>query len=112
MNAQIDKKFYALKGPADRQSIPHWKYPAKTLPWNEGCKCWLDMHEYNRIQRIGHLYVMGCTSMHGAIALFKAIDPHVRGIMTYSEGQRDTLYRLDDGKWKAFDIRQVERKAA
>ncbi|OBZ96233.1 hypothetical protein ADU59_07730 [Pararhizobium polonicum] len=70
------------------------------------------MHEYNRTQQIGHLYVIGhTTDMEGVIALFQNIDPAVRGIMTYSEGMRDTLYRLDDGKWRAFDIRQ-ERKAA
>lgn len=112
MNDNIDKKFYAVRRPADHQSITHWKYPGKTLPWNASCKCWIDMHEYNRAERIGHLYLMGHTSMDGAIALFKAIDPHVRGIMTYSEGRRDTLYRLDEGKWKAFDVRQGERKAA
>jgi hypothetical protein len=112
MNAQIDKKFYSVQGPAPRQSITHWKYPGKTLSWNASCGCWLDMHEYNRTQRVGHLYVMGHTSMEGAVALFMAIDPHVRGIMTYSEGKRDTLYRLDDGKWQAFDIRQVDRAAA
>lgn len=43
-----------------------------------------------------------CTDMSGCIALFMAIDPECRSIITIAGGWPDTVYyRYGDGEWQA-----------
>lgn len=52
-----------------------------------------------------------CTSMSGAITYAKRLDPKVTQIYTIAGFEPDTLYRLDAGKWTAYDPVHVVKGA-
>ena len=72
-------------------------------------KCYVLAVHYDATSRWGRLHIGwgGCCDMKGCIALFKAIDAKVESIDTFSSGERDTGYRLVDGKWHAIEAKYL-----
>jgi len=61
--------------------------------------------EYDVAERIGTLHAVTTCNMHPVILMFMRIDPGVREIRTFAEGQLDTIYRLDlGGFWQAVVV--------
>ena len=59
--------------------------------------------DYHYKAREGRLWLAnGCCDMSACTSLFEAIDPEVKVIWTYSNGERDTMYvRIASGEWEA-----------
>ena len=63
----------------------------------------VDSLAYDFNAATGRLYMPDgvCTDMSGCIALFTAIDPKVRHIVTFAGGKQDTTYHRDGAHWEA-----------
>jgi len=71
--------------------------------FDERLKCYINSLSYDFKTQTGTLYLSrgGCCDMTGCINLFRAIDPLVTKILTYSGDEEDTFYRVSDLKWLA-----------
>ena len=67
--------------------------------------CFPQSLKYDFDTRTGQLFLHngGCCDMTGCIKIFKAIDPQVSAITTYSDGKEDTSYRKDGSMWKSYE---------
>jgi hypothetical protein len=70
-----------------------------------GLGCFVEKLEYDFLKHTGALYAFGYCDMSACIEFFEGIDPDVRLIQTFVEGEWDTRYSLDPaGEWVAHIV--------
>jgi len=80
------------------------QYPHKRKLFNHKLSCCVYAMQYLFPEKVGFItFATGeCCDMTSCLSLFKAIDPKIRQIQTYSGDKKDTCYLLSEkGKWFA-----------
>ena len=80
-------------------------------PWEKRLMCEISTVTCNIGCRSGDLFLppgQNC-NMAGAIEMFKSIAPAIVLIRTWSGGEPDTFYMIEDGEWVAKDPARTRR---
>lgn len=82
-------------------------------PYHSGVGCKVHIIQYDGLKQRGDMWCAGIPDPEGAWALFAAMDPGVKQVVTYDLDEPDTMLTRDaQGNLVERDLTQVSRKAA